>query len=399
MHSFRYSVMMFTWTPLLLIFSPTTVAAEPAQTRPLRDIVGDMVKWVVSRGGFVSEKIDIRESSSGFAVFARSAIRREEELMKIQGNCIISFEGNHSQYAHNLCSLAMALHEELQKGSSSDFAPYVEYLLAQPRGQIPATWSEVGKQLYREMAMPNDDIVDWIQADHVGPDKCWDVVNETIELALALTVQRGFDLFMIPLWDFTSHTSELDKQNVGAFWSTDANDENLTIMSITDIPEGGELVFNYWQYSGTRKTSERYVHAQGVLQTLADFGFVENYPQRWVWDKDKVWFQASRQDGRLKIDFSPHFVDAAAEVAALRTKGHVLPFLEHALGKFVAAESRIQERAHLLPRHEAEVLERFRRDGEVATKAAIASFRQQNVSASKEAVAAAATPPEPKREL
>lgn len=80
-------------------------------------------------------------------MFSKEDIQSEEVLITIPRDCLIDtgidpFDPEdrdmfQCQTIHNLVS-------EMRKGEESSHAPYVNYLLAQPRGQITNTWSDAG---------------------------------------------------------------------------------------------------------------------------------------------------------------------------------------------------------------------------------------------------------------
>ena len=54
------------------------------------------------------------------------------------------------QYAHDKywdCDGVNELHRQLQLGEDSFYAPYIRYLLNQPRGRLPQDWTENGLRL------------------------------------------------------------------------------------------------------------------------------------------------------------------------------------------------------------------------------------------------------------
>eukprot|EP00957_Ditylum_brightwellii_P008684 659171-Ditylum_brightwellii.AAC.1 len=93
----------------------------------------------------------------------------------------------------------------MKLGSESEFAPYTEYIMTQQRGQLPATWSKAGKDALRAVAFQGSDIVDWItdRFGENGENHC--VSDKDEEHAMALSVQRGYDSALIPIWDMFNH--------------------------------------------------------------------------------------------------------------------------------------------------------------------------------------------------
>lgn len=109
------------------------------------------------------------------------------------------------RYFNNLCELSGNLGKEMNKGEESEYAPYIAYLKTLPTGQIPSTWSEEGKSALRDLiAGGKRDVVDYLENN--AKTKC--INNDFEEHMLALTIQRGFDTTLIPVWDMVRYISQ-----------------------------------------------------------------------------------------------------------------------------------------------------------------------------------------------
>lgn len=123
-------------------------------------------------------------------------------------------------YYANTCLLSKQLIQELrtfrESPESSDFAPYLRYLEeTQPMGQLPATYSTRAKEVLRKIQgiegverisvhygsspLPPEGLVDWIDDKFVQVG-CLSADDAQAYHAVALAVQRGFDLELIPIW-------------------------------------------------------------------------------------------------------------------------------------------------------------------------------------------------------
>ena len=110
--------------------------------------------------------------------------------------------------------------------SRSKYGPYIEYLLRQPRGQIPSDYTLGGQKMVLEIlgglprrqqqnggrkveqSLPPVDPVSWIEDDWY--DGCAGSRNlhtnsNLGELATAQVVQRADDEWMIPIYDVYNH--------------------------------------------------------------------------------------------------------------------------------------------------------------------------------------------------
>jgi len=207
-----------------ILFSSPIVAVTTTTTTPTNvehhDDGGDdhsIISWIRSMGGMVSKKIEIKRHPIGYmGVFAREDIGRKEDLFRIPRECFIEIFDNrqiaswedsrekaYAKHNDNLCHITHKLIKEINAGEESQLAPYTAYLETQTPGQIPATWSEEGKDLMRKIAYPMADysMVDWISRNFTGYNKCIPSDDPFQEHMVAMTVQRGYDVALIPLWD------------------------------------------------------------------------------------------------------------------------------------------------------------------------------------------------------
>ena len=118
-----------------------------ASTKGVDEHVHAIIDWIETKGGMFHEKLQVRrydpdDPASPAGLYVTGNIRQGETLMSIPRETLISGKGNASQYNAELWyPTAFALIRELRLGDESTYAPYVNYLLAQPRGQLPSTWS------------------------------------------------------------------------------------------------------------------------------------------------------------------------------------------------------------------------------------------------------------------
>jgi len=276
------------WLKLLLA---TTTAVANA------DRLSDgIVEWVRSKGGYFSEKIAIRgmdpnDPSSPLGVFANGDLEKGEIIVEIPHSCYITLpeeERKSMSYNEQLCNLSHLLLEEMKLGSESEFAPYTEYIMTQQRGQLPATWSKAGKDALRAVAFQGSDIVDWItdRFGENGENHC--VSDKDEEHAMALSVQRGYDSALIPIWDMFNHWNGNINTENDSIW--DGN--KLVIRTAWQIEEGEELYASYDSCLDCQDLD----YSWGTQEILRDFGFVEFHPHRWIFEGKSMWFEVWRRD-------------------------------------------------------------------------------------------------------
>jgi hypothetical protein len=203
----------------LILFSLLTVFGSLAQTaiedkKTIR--VEKMIEWLEKTpGGYISSKVDIRRSNhsdpnSFFGIFVNEDVEKDELLMKIPDEMRLKLKDPSDNYIEDLCNLSWLLYEEFENGDNSVFAPYINYLREQPRGQIPAVWSPAGKDLllkvqgriyvqdYEPMSVKGEHLVNWIEEWFM--ESCLYDQEANISMDphfLAMTTQRGFDTLLV----------------------------------------------------------------------------------------------------------------------------------------------------------------------------------------------------------
>jgi|AntRauTorckE5430_2_1112549.scaffolds.fasta_scaffold02056_3 hypothetical protein len=177
------------------------------------NVVEDMITWVQSMGGSFSEKVEIKrmdpeDNSSPYGVYAKENIEAKENLMIIPHECYITIHdvenmdvdyGWEEAYHNNLCNLAHKLMKEMKLGEESQYAPYIAYLQTQKRGQLPVNWSENGKEVLKQFYPEGHKVVSWIDQNFKQKGCIGDDPFE--EHMVEMTLQRCFDVALIPIWD------------------------------------------------------------------------------------------------------------------------------------------------------------------------------------------------------
>ena len=204
----------------------------------------ELQAWLHDKGGRMSDKLEIRrrdpwDPTSPSGVFATVDIPQGETILQIplhaylsvdaqtieKGDKEATFEDEMRAYYNSTCRLSKKLMEETRRyresPTSSTFAPYIRYLEeTQPMGQLPATYSPHAKDLLRKIQgiegddvvsehygpspLPPAGLVDWIDI-HFVQHNCLDTDDVEAYHAVALAVQRGYDLEYIPIWVRIGH--------------------------------------------------------------------------------------------------------------------------------------------------------------------------------------------------
>lgn len=263
---------------ILLYLSQAISATED----PVGENVRALVQWVKDAPtGFVHEGIEIRrydpeDISSPFATFATSFIPAQSKLFVIPREYLITAEGHDDQ-----CVTVKNLVRELQLGNESKYAPYINYLLDQPLGQLPNSWSEEGQELLDKILVDKNEDAQFLPPE--GPfgysfqEECNEEYSDALtEDAYLVVLQRSWDDVLIPLYDMLSHRN-------GKWLNTECdsvhyNTNDVTVRASRDIQPGEEIYtsYNFCVDCGSRERDF------GTPEILRDYGFVEQYPQRWI---------------------------------------------------------------------------------------------------------------------
>ena len=275
------------------------------------------IEWIRSMGGFVSSKIEIRsldpnDDNAPLGVFAITDIEEGDLLLSIPRHCLITSESdnNNEDLAEWICPTAYNLVRELELGEASFYAPYVSYLNAQPFGQLPSMWSPVGQDLLLRItggSLAKDDQiipplgpVGWL--DEEWRTECRGGDDPLEQHAFLLVIQRGWDDILVPILDLLSHRN-------GYWYNTVSNsirhdlDDDVELMASRPIQAGEELYHSYTHCTDCGGRAETY----GTPEVLRDYGFVESYPQKFVFQFETdqtVAFsldQVDEEDGELEL--------------------------------------------------------------------------------------------------
>jgi len=238
------------------------------------------------------------DPTSPLGVFARQDLAVGERALEIPHTVYMSLTKNvEKEYSgendewfwNNMCNLSKKVAKENKKGKRSRFPPYVAYLKSQGRGQIPATWSKLGKEKLRAVVTPGSDVVDWMDLYFHGTACDPSILKNDPDgtSALALVIQRGFDNSLIPIWDMVNHhNGRINTENDSIFQG-----DKLNVRISKNVNAGSEIFASYDMCTDCRDVQDYW----GTPEILRDFGFVEDYPQRWVYGDD-IWFVVDWKD-------------------------------------------------------------------------------------------------------
>lgn len=251
--------------------------------------------------GYLNPKVELRRAvrddpSSMYGVFANEDLAENETILVLPRDYILdghnADDPEEEEYYmfYVKCQTVENLLHELRLGSKSRYGPYIEYILDQPYGQLPSGWSEPGMELLLRIlgneqpdkhygveyqTLPPFDPDFWI---HVGWLEQCEGLDDPLARKAALTVvQRGWDEFLLPIIDVFNHrnghwTNAAYTRVIGA---------NKDVKMFASKPiKAGQEIYNSYNHCGPDCGYAEDGYA--TPEMFRDYGFVENYPRRWV---------------------------------------------------------------------------------------------------------------------
>ena len=255
-------------------------------------LVAELVGWIQSRGGHVSDKVVVRTSRAGGprGIYATADLAEGEAVCSIpwdlvlrppggeEGEAVPEDYGTYDPDDGEFCGTVEAVYQDMRGGGT----PHGRYLAAQPRRYIPPLWSREGQ---------------WFLGDLVGhflPPREFSESFAEFECSLAegrgelylhaqlMVAARADDAYLTPFYDMINHRN-------GPHLNTVHNVEGgVRFELLTSRPvRGGEQLYN--SYNRCRGCGGR-KYAYGTPELLQAYGFVEEYPQRYVIEEVRLKF-------------------------------------------------------------------------------------------------------------
>jgi len=241
------------------------------------------IEWLRSRGGFFhSDKIELQpifkdddpENNSPVGVFATADLQEDETLAIIPQHCLLKSLGGSGE----TCDTVRNLMKQRELGDKSEFAPYVDYIFdnGNHKGHLPASWSEAGKELIHTVIgreLPPFHITDIsFEEDCGGGDGSTTPDEEEVYL---LVLRRSWDDKMLPIYDMFNHRN-------GKWKNVDSNSahegRDIRVFTTRSVKAGEQLYNSYNECADCTSFS----HTYALPEMVRDFGFVEEYPRRFV---------------------------------------------------------------------------------------------------------------------
>ena len=314
------------------------------------DLVNDQIEWIRSKGGFFSEKVAIRpidetneNSPNGF--FAIQEIAEGEKILVLPKDCIL--HGYVDDYSY--CGTAMRLVKEYKLGKESEFSFYAQYMFLEEQfGLLPSAWSDLGSDILQTIIGDDrreffDEIQDIHFENHCDSGDESDY--ELLEHAYHIVVSRGWQSRMVPIVDMINHRNGY-AHNVDQVTSAH-DDVDVEIEALRAISAGEQLHNSYNECHD--EDCEGIAFTYVLDQIFRDYGFVEQYPQRWNLnfglDRTPFIVEVDENDkGRLELDYltgkPPDVHDLNRLRGQLKKLQDLDDYIEHSTSKLTSDHER-----------------------------------------------------------
>lgn len=298
-----------------------TSALTPLPTDEHGDYNGsDLIEWIKSHPeGDIHPSLRIGRERPGDptsmnGLFVSSApgakpIKKGDIIAQVAWDHLISPGTKYDTSKFFSCRAIYNIAKELKLGEKSTLAPYVRYLLAQPRGTMPGEWTEAGQEFLAnllgngelppyESAWRTDFHSKWIQGCDGHDD------DDMERAAYWLSASRDEDTLMIPIYDMANHSNDPKKLNTLSFKPYKKGDNFRFIANKKIMP--GEQIFNSYNRCNAcsdvpGEDCETVSHSY-TPDLFVNFGFVEDYPQSWEFEPDYLHSDDSSDD-ETEFDF------------------------------------------------------------------------------------------------
>lgn len=304
-------VMMLLAKSILLPFmcAVTTAAASSVAARLPTDEHGDynaadIIEWIRSKpDGIIHESLRVGRERPGdpnsitglFVKEDAKAIEKGDIVANIPWDCTINPGRKYSPHKFESCAAIYMLADELRLGEESNKAPYVRYLLNIPRGTMPGEWNDAAKD-FLSVVLGNDQLPPYEESWRFDYERSWvrecegSRTDELERAAYFLTQSRDEDTLMVPIYDMMNHSN--DPQKLNTFSYKPKQDGDILSVVASRRIEPGEQVYNSYNRCN-RCSLDLYGVDPDNCETFSfyrtpdifsHFGFVEDYPQSWLFD-------------------------------------------------------------------------------------------------------------------
>jgi len=277
------------------------------------------VDWLRLNDGFFHSELEFRDlffSNNNNnkplpkGVYATANITRGELLMIIPNSTIL---GSGDPELETICDTVDNVIYQRSLGNLSDFAPYINYLYSTPHGQIPSSWSAEGQDLLQNVLHDPDlppGKKGYTTLSHER--KCGKNESrfpsllssqEEKEFVYLTVHSRSWDEKLIPVFDMVNHRNGRRWANVDT--TSVHRGRDIFVVASQNIFKGQQLYFPYNECTDCEGFATSYV----LQHMLRDFGFVEQYPQRWMFPRKLVFDVDEYHDEEERITLMGNIPD------------------------------------------------------------------------------------------
>ena len=315
-------------SPLLLLVALGLSFLVAARADNATRLYQDMVDWITAKGGTVNSKQEYKADNKGrYGMYATQDIQEGEVLLSIPWSCVLTAGTDDFESALH-CDTIEKMIQEMKNPEESKFAPYIKYLLSLPTNYIPSSWSDVGKDLLEQVTatglLPPTDAVEWLDAEWA--EDCEGSRDPFDENAAMLLLSRGDDDRMVPLLDLYNHRN-------GKWFNTEnymVEGKKVQLRASRDIKQGEQIYNSYNMCNNCQNRAKNY----GTPEILRDYGFIEDFPQRWTFFPQGVRIDLDEnENGEIKLTWRKNSEQKGKSIMALRVQ---LKRLETMVGPILA---------------------------------------------------------------
>jgi hypothetical protein len=290
---------------LLLLLVSVSVSVSVSVTVATTNKNEELIEWLRSKGGYWNSKQTLTSKDGLFGVFANEQINENEILASIPWSCTIILEEDEdeddteeveAEDRFKNCDMVQKLADEISKGNESSYASYVQGLVDTAKEHsrlLPSYWSQQGKDLLLKIIdndkLPPDNLL--LENDE-WKKKCEKINKDTTLLVMT----HGEDFGMVPITDkYNSRSGNWTSAYFSIAGGGYGDKENiaLEIRAYRDIEPNEQIFTNYKDYGQI-----------GTPELLRDYGFVEFYPQTWIFHKQHIAFDIIEPNiGELEINW------------------------------------------------------------------------------------------------
>jgi hypothetical protein len=264
----------------------------------------NIIDWVAQNGGYFNPKQEIRRRFPGgpFGILATDVIEKGDLITSVPWKCVMTAgTDDFETYVH--CNTTQYIIDEMRKSDESFYAPYTAYLKSAPPVNIPSMWSDDAKHLLHLLIgknkLPPKQATEWFtlyKEECHGSDDPFEV-----QAAMQL-ITRGDDDTLTPVYDMYNHHN-------GHWFNTETyliRNVPHEVKASRQIKAGEEIHLSYNQCHDCLGRFYKF----GTPEMFRDYGFVEEYPQRWIFPEEEIAFDIDEgNDGTLQVIWLDERVD------------------------------------------------------------------------------------------